>query len=172
VLGVGLGDDFEYQAFGEPLEGRAARLDEALSVVETLLSGAPVDFEGEHFHVNSPPALPRPVNEKIPIWVGGHWPNPGPFRRAARYDGVIPRRRGQESGGYVTVDDLAAIRAAIGRDEGYDYVVSGSTASPTDVASLPAWRAAGATWWLESLHPFGGAAAEMCTRLRAGPPVL
>jgi alkanesulfonate monooxygenase SsuD/methylene tetrahydromethanopterin reductase-like flavin-dependent oxidoreductase (luciferase family) len=171
VLGVGLGDDFEYQAFGEALEGRAARLDEALSVVETLLSGVPVDFEGEHFHVHSPPALPRPVNETIPIWVGGHWPNPGPFRRAARYDGVVPRGE-QANGGYITVDDLVAIRAAIGRDVGYDYVVSGSTESPTDVAALRTWEAAGATWWLESLHPFGGAAAGMRTRLRAGPPTF
>ena len=108
VLGVGLGDDFEYEAFGEPLDGRGARLDEALVVLQSLLSGEAVDFEGDHFVVHSPPALPRPVQESIPIWVGGHWPNPAPFARAARYDGVVPRKVGMERGEVFSVDDLVA----------------------------------------------------------------
>jgi len=59
VLGVGLGDDFEFEAFGEPLQERGARLDEALVVLQSLLSGEAVDFEGDHFVVHSPPSLPR-----------------------------------------------------------------------------------------------------------------
>jgi len=170
VLGVGLGDAYEYQAFGEPLGDRGTRLDEALSVVTALLTGEPVDFEGEHYQVHSPPALPRPVNDTIPIWVGGHWPNRAPFARAARYDGVVPGKVGQERGEVFTVEDFAAIRAVIGRDDEYDYVASGSTESPSDTAGVRAWEAAGATWWLESLHPFGHAAAPMRNRVRAGPP--
>lgn len=35
--------------------------------------------------------LPTPLQKpRIPIWVGGFWPRAGPFRRAARWDGVIP----------------------------------------------------------------------------------
>jgi alkanesulfonate monooxygenase SsuD/methylene tetrahydromethanopterin reductase-like flavin-dependent oxidoreductase (luciferase family) len=172
VLGVGLGDEFEFEAFGEAVRDRGARLDEALILVTALLSGEPVDFEGTHHHVHSPPSLPRPVRGTIPIWVGGHWPNPAPFGRAARYDGVIPRKRDAERGEVFTVDDLFAMRAAIGRDDAYDYVVSGTTTSPTDVSALRAWEAAGATWWLESLHSFGDAAPGMRERVRAGPPRL
>lgn len=170
LLGVGLGADYDYAAFGEPLDRRGRRLDEALAVLTGLLSGEAVDFDGDHYVVHSPPALPRPVNRTIPIWVGGHWPNHAPFERAARYDGVVPRSRDDRSG-LITVDDLLAIRAVVGRDgDDFAYVVSGTTTSPSDTAAMGAWQAAGATWWLESLHPWGGAAESMRDRVRAGPP--
>jgi hypothetical protein len=93
--------------------------------------------------------------------------------RAARYDGVVPGKVGQERGESLTVDDLMALRDAVGRDDdGYDYVVSGNTASPDDTGALRDWAGAGATWWLESLHPFAGRAGAMRDRLRAGPPRL
>ena len=172
LLGIGLGDDFEYTAFGEPLGGRGARLDEALTVLTGLLGGESVDLDGEHFTVHSPPSLPSPVNGRIPIWVGGHWPNRAPFIRAARYDGVVPRKVGMERGEVFTIEDLAAMRALIGRGSDFDYVMSGLTASPDDTDAVRAWNAAGATWWLESIYPFGGAAERMRDRVRAGPPSM
>ena len=172
IVGVGLGTDYEFAAFGEPLAGRGSRLDEALAVLTQLLRGEPVDFDGRHHVVHSAPSLPRPVHGTIPIWVGGHWPNRAPFERAARYDGVIPRKAGTAEG-LITVDDLLAIRAAVGRDDDrFEYVASGSTDSPTDTAAVGAFQAAGATWWVESLHPWGGRATWMRDRVRAGPPVL
>jgi len=170
VFGVGLGTDYDYQAFGEPLGARGARLDEALDVLEGLLTGEAVDHDGPHLQVHSPPSLPRPVQERVPIWVGGWWPNPAPFVRAARFDGVVPGKVGHEQGAELTVDDLAAIRVTVGRTDGYDYVVSGRTDSPTDTEALHAWADAGATWWIEALHPFMGQADAMRARLRAGPP--
>lgn len=174
VLGVGLGVDFDYEAFGEPLDHRGARLDEALLVLAGLLTADSVDFEGKHYSVHSPETLPRPVNGTIPIWVGGMWPNAAPFKRAARYDGVVPIKLGFERGEVLTIEDLVAIRAAVGRDAGYDYVVSGSTGSPSDTAAVRAWEAAGATWWMEALQvPLWHPSAEvMRDRVRAGPPAL
>ena len=166
ILGVGLGTDIDFTAYGEPLVNRGARLDEALAVLTGLLSGESFDFEGAHYRVHSPASTPRPVQERVPIWLGGFWPNEAPFRRAARYDGVAPNK----SGSPFSVGDLAALRALIGRDEGFDYVMSGNTASPADTAAVKSWADAGATWWIESLYPFGGRAAEMRDRLRAGPP--
>jgi alkanesulfonate monooxygenase SsuD/methylene tetrahydromethanopterin reductase-like flavin-dependent oxidoreductase (luciferase family) len=172
VLGVGLGVPFEFEAFGQQARRRGRHLDEALAVLTGLLSGRPVDFDGEHLSVHSPPALPGPVNGAIPIWVGGWWPNTAPFVRAARYDGVVPGKLGAERGEVLTVDDFAAIRALIGReDDGYEYVASGTTTSPADNAAVSRWHAAGATWWLETLHPFGRS-ASLRERLRGGPPRL
>ena len=38
--------------------------------------------------------------------------------------------------------------------------------------TLPrAYQAAGATWWLESIHGVRGAMGEMVSRVEAGPPV-
>jgi alkanesulfonate monooxygenase SsuD/methylene tetrahydromethanopterin reductase-like flavin-dependent oxidoreductase (luciferase family) len=128
------------------VHARGACLDEGLEIVTRLLSGDAVDFEGDHFAVRSPPSLPRPVHGTIPIWVGGQWPNRAPFARAARYDGVVPRK----VGGELDVEDLRAIRELIGRAGDFDYVASGSTASPDDTEGVRAWDGAGATWWLES----------------------
>ena len=113
VLGVGLGADYDYTAFGEPVSRHGARLDESLTVLTALLGGDPVDFEGAHLHVHSPPNLPSPVRGSVPIWVGGWWPNRAPFIRASRYDGVVPGKVGQERGEVLTVDDLRAIRALV-----------------------------------------------------------
>jgi alkanesulfonate monooxygenase SsuD/methylene tetrahydromethanopterin reductase-like flavin-dependent oxidoreductase (luciferase family) len=172
LLGVGLGDDFEYVAYGEPVRDRGSRLDEAMTVLTRLLSGDAVDFEGEHFTVHSPPSLPKPINGSIPIWVGGHWPNRAPFLRAARYDGVVPRKVGMERGEVFTVEDLEAMRALVGRDNDFDYVMSGLTESPDDGDAVRTWEAAGATWWLEAIYPFGGVGERMRERVRAGPPII
>ncbi|HZN15151.1 MAG TPA: LLM class flavin-dependent oxidoreductase [Acidimicrobiales bacterium] len=169
ILGVGSGDDFEYEAFGEDRRDRGRRLDESLAILTALFSGVAVDFEGAHHTVHSPPSLPAPVNGGIPIWVGGQWPNPGPFARANRYDGVVPRKASAD--GLLTVDDFSAVRAAVGRsDDDFAYVASGTTESPADTGAVRDYETAGANWWLESLHPWGGRADAMRARLRAGPP--
>jgi alkanesulfonate monooxygenase SsuD/methylene tetrahydromethanopterin reductase-like flavin-dependent oxidoreductase (luciferase family) len=171
VLGVGLGADDDYVQFGEPVRHRGARLDESLAVLTGLLGGTPVDFEGVHVRAHAGPFLPTPANGRIPIWVGGWWPNRAPFARAARYDGVVPGKVGSERGEVLTGDDLRDIRALVGRtDAAFDYVASGSTNSPDDVAAVSAWQAAGATWWLESLHSFGPSTEPMRERIRSGPP--
>ena len=167
VLGVGLGADFDFTAYDEPVRARGQKLDESLTVLTEMLAGNDVEFNGRHLRVNSPPSLPLPVQPRIPIWVGGFWPNRAPFERAARFDGVVPNKQGP-----LTTDDLIAIRDVVGRGDEYDYVASGNTASPSDTDALHAWVDAGATWWLESMYPFGNRADAMRARLRAGPPRL
>jgi alkanesulfonate monooxygenase SsuD/methylene tetrahydromethanopterin reductase-like flavin-dependent oxidoreductase (luciferase family) len=169
LLGVGLGADYDFKVFGEPLTARGEVLDESLAVLAAMFAGGPVDFDGRYHHVHCPPMLPTPVNGTIPIWVGGHWPNRAPFERAVRFEGVVPRKADDETG-LITTDDLRAIRVAVGREDDFAYVASGSTSGPDDVAAVSEWVGAGATWWLESLYPFGGRAGQMRDRLRAGPP--
>ncbi|MFW6153451.1 MAG: LLM class flavin-dependent oxidoreductase [Halobacteriota archaeon] len=97
ILGTGLGRAFDYTTFGTPYEPKllGRRYDEALDVITGLWTGEPFSYEGEHFTVDEAVMQPRPVQEpRIPIIVGGLWPNKQPFHRGARWDGMIPHYRG------------------------------------------------------------------------------
>ena len=53
-----------------------------------------------------PPPLQQP---RIPIWRGGRWPSKAPFRRAARWDGVMPTHAGYGLGQTMPSAELAAV---------------------------------------------------------------
>ncbi len=97
LLGVGLGDPAreEFEWLGEESDARvrAVKLDEGLDILVGLLSGHKFSYSGEHHQIKETVFLPTPVQQPhIPIWVAGAWPNKRPFRRAARWDGVLPVR--------------------------------------------------------------------------------
>jgi len=163
ILGVGLGGmpKEEHTRFGEDADDRvrARRLDEGLDILTGLWSGEPFSYQGEEYQVDEAAFLPRPVQQpRIPIWVAGYWPNRKPFRRAARWDGVIPARAPEERGGMPQLLPPAETPAMV------DYTMSHRDAdSPFDVvlsAFMPpdpgqareiadSFAAAGATWLLE-----------------------
>ena len=74
-LGIGWGSvPDELGRFGigdEPPAVRAARLRETLEVVQALLTGEPVDYQGRFFQLNNAQQQPTPVNSHIPILIGG-----------------------------------------------------------------------------------------------------
>ena len=75
VFGAGLGvpADAEFEAYGEdgdPLV-RRGKLDEGLELLRLLWSGEPVSYSGEHYNVSEVTFLPTPVQERLPVWVGG-----------------------------------------------------------------------------------------------------
>jgi alkanesulfonate monooxygenase SsuD/methylene tetrahydromethanopterin reductase-like flavin-dependent oxidoreductase (luciferase family) len=151
-------------------------LDEGLAILDGLWSGKPFAFEGEHYQLHEMTFEPVPVQQpRIPIWVGGYWPNKAPFRRAARWDGVQPGTYNGE----LTPDTLRELAAYISEHrtstEPFDVAVSGRTrgsdleAGASHVRSL---AEAGATWWLEIAG--GDAAAwpgdQVRERILQGPP--
>lgn len=167
VLGVGLGwpPDGEYEAFGDDGSdiGRAQRLDESLEVLTQLWCGADVAYDGRHLHVHTSAFTPTPVQSpRIPIWVAATWPGrDGPFRRAARWDGVFPMVQNPMDD-FLTPDDIVGIRAAIGRDDdNFEVVANGGPG-----ADLDAFAAAGVTWWIDTVFTRDDA----LRRARAGPP--
>lgn len=101
VLGVGLGApiDDEFGTFGEPTDARvlARHLDEGLHVLDALWSGEPVNYSGEYLTVQDVVFQPTPVQRpRVPIWVGGQWPNRAPLRQeryrvGPRMAGGLPR---------------------------------------------------------------------------------
>jgi probable F420-dependent oxidoreductase len=176
TLGVGIGNDRgrELSAFGEETDpkARGRLLDEALDVVTGLWSGDPVSYAGERFRVDGARFVPTPVQRpRVPIWVGGEWPNRPPLRRAARYDGAFPVGADR-----FDADDvkrlLAIVREHRAPDAGpFDVVLSGRGGAHHDgtQADIGALGDAGVTWWVETLQPDDSLSAGRAL-VTAGPP--
>ncbi len=78
ILGIGTGwHENEHRWYGIPLHSpgtRVAMLDEALTVIDGLMSNERFTFRGEHYQVEDAPFAPKPVREKMPVLVGGKRP--------------------------------------------------------------------------------------------------
>jgi probable F420-dependent oxidoreductase len=73
ILGVGTGyHKAEFFALGVDFEERNALFDEALEVLPLHWSGEPFSYRGRHFEARDVIARPRPVQDPIPIWIGGN----------------------------------------------------------------------------------------------------
>lgn len=93
ILGTGLGAPNEHRTFGGAYDPAALgrRYDEALEVMVGLWSGEPFSYTGEFFTVDDATLAVTPVQQpRIPIIMGCWWPNKKPFRRAGRWDGIMP----------------------------------------------------------------------------------
>ena len=176
-LGVGLGypPDLEFGMFGEETDDRvrAAMLDEGLAVLDGLWSGEEFNFAGEHYRVEGARFLPTPAQSpRVPVWIAGWWPNRRPFRRAARWDGVIPEKVGGDT---LTPAEVAEIKDYVAahrdRDTSFDIAINGYSGHVDSESTLADYEAAGVTHWLERIEPnrlFSvGGAREL---IEAGPP--
>jgi alkanesulfonate monooxygenase SsuD/methylene tetrahydromethanopterin reductase-like flavin-dependent oxidoreductase (luciferase family) len=180
ILSVGLGEpaETEFGFFGEETDPkiRAEMLDEGLQVVTGLWSGKPFSYSGKHYQLKKVRFLPSPTQQpRIPIWVGGLWPNKAPLRRAARWDGLIPLKKG----GWITPSDLEEILA---------YVYGQRTSeAPVEVAIIGTRKSLGygaakgskrliqleeqgATWWLQSLFIGRDSSEKILNQIKEGPP--
>jgi probable F420-dependent oxidoreductase len=73
ILGVGTGYlKAEYSALGVDFEERLALFDEALEVLPLHWRGEPFDYTGRHFTAKGIQAMPKPLRNPIPIWIGGN----------------------------------------------------------------------------------------------------
>jgi alkanesulfonate monooxygenase SsuD/methylene tetrahydromethanopterin reductase-like flavin-dependent oxidoreductase (luciferase family) len=186
-VGIGLGK-IEWDHLGEEtdLRSRGSMLDEGLNILTGLWSGEPFQFEGEHYHIEQTQFLPPPFQQpRIPIWVGGTWPNKRPFRRMARWDGMFPLfdvyGPEQEPVFAEAVAFVLAERERLGLNEPFDVIKMGMSPGddPAEAAARinPAVKA-GATWWLELLmaEVYGFSPTDpqaytvLRTRVMQGPP--
>ncbi len=111
-LGTGWFAD-EHTAYGIPFpDDKFGRFEEQLAVItglwETRL-GDTFDFTGKYYELVKSPALPKPVQQPVPVIVGGQGPKRTP-RLAARYATEF-------NAPFVSADDSAAqfdrVRAAV-----------------------------------------------------------
>jgi len=121
-LGLGAGwFEAEHRAYGIPfpdLGERFDRLEEQLAIVTGLWStpvGDTFSFAGEHYPVHESPALPKPVQDPVPVIVGGGGPRRTPAlaaRFATEYNLAFPAADGFG----VAVERVHAACEAIDRD--------------------------------------------------------
>lgn len=73
ILGVGTGYlKAEFFALGVDFDERNTLFDEALDVMPLHWSGEPFDYQGTHFNCRGTIGRPKPVQQPIPIWIGGN----------------------------------------------------------------------------------------------------
>ena len=127
---------------------------------------------GPHYAVEGVSLAPLPPQRpRVPIWIGGE--GAPALRRAARWDGWLapatnPDGTMAKSPGRIA-EMVAEIRRHRTTDAPFEVAVDGYSESgdPT----LPrAYGAAGATWWLESIHGTRGPLEDNVARIEAGPP--
>lgn len=74
---IGVGSGYakdEYESVGLPYDAagvRVERLGESVRLIRRLLSGEKVTFAGEHYQVKDYENFPKPVQERVPVLVGG-----------------------------------------------------------------------------------------------------
>ncbi|MFD7160114.1 LLM class flavin-dependent oxidoreductase [Kribbella sp. NPDC059898] len=152
ILGVGSGDP------GDPfLERRSPRvlaemLDEGLEIIERLWTGEPVSCGGKHYALDNVRLTARPVQQRVPIWVGGNLLVPAVRRRIRRWGGSCAYKGTTE----ITPEDVRELRAG----GAVEVKVSGG-----DPAAL---AEAGADWWGRWIAP--GPAEDTLAIVRQGPP--
>jgi len=77
-LGLGWGSvESELTAYGFDTGSRRQRsqaLGETLEILDLMFAGTPFDYAGEHFTLQGAYGLPRPVQGRIPIHIGGGGP--------------------------------------------------------------------------------------------------
>ncbi|MGW0912294.1 LLM class F420-dependent oxidoreductase [Streptomyces sp. NPDC002784] len=92
LLGVGAGHvEEEFTALGVDFRRRGAVLDEAIDALRAALG--PEEFPEHHgklYDFEGLGQLPRPAQERVPLWVGGSSP-PAVRRAALKGDGWLPQ---------------------------------------------------------------------------------
>jgi F420-dependent oxidoreductase-like protein len=75
TMGLGGGwHQAEFAAYGmdfEPVPVRLRRTDEAIQVMRKLLTEDSADFSGEFYELHDARCDPKPVQTRLPLWIGG-----------------------------------------------------------------------------------------------------
>jgi probable F420-dependent oxidoreductase len=109
IFGVGVGGENpkEFELCGVPHKERGARVNEGIDVVRALWRDTPASFDGRFTRFASVSIDPKPIQQSLPIWIGG------------RSDAALARA-GRQGDGWVSyvvqadryAQSLAKIRAA------------------------------------------------------------
>lgn len=142
-FGIGIGGENprEFEAVGVPVKERGARTNEALEVIDRLLTEDKVSFEGRFTTLDRITIAPR-SKERPPFWVSGR--KEAAMRRAARYgDAWLPYMYTPE----MLADSMTKI------------------AGFTEEAGRPAGSVRGAAFAFTCVHEDRDTALNMCNKV-------
>jgi len=89
AFGIGVEQEREFLAAGVPFKERGRRTDEAIAIMRKVWAEDEVTFAGEFWKLERITVLPKPVQQPMPLWIGGN--SEAAMRRAGRLgDGWIP----------------------------------------------------------------------------------
>ncbi|MDA7726401.1 LLM class flavin-dependent oxidoreductase, partial [Pseudomonadales bacterium] len=74
AFGVGSALSRDYVATNTPTQGRGNRSAEGLEIISRLWQETDVTFEGKYYQLDRATIAPRPVQNPLPLWVGGSAP--------------------------------------------------------------------------------------------------
>ena len=144
-LGIGVGwNPVEFEALGENIHTRGRRIEEQLEVMRLLWTRELVAYEGQWHRVPDAGIKPLPVQQPIPVWMGGE--SEVVLRRAARLaDGWITLQTFRPGpAAQHTVDRLHGLVREAGRDPatfGIEGRVALAQVPPQERAKeMAAWR--------------------------------
>ena len=114
-LGIGTGwNPIEYEALGENFHNRGRRSEEQIALMRALWSDEVVNFDGRWHKVTHAGIKPRPVNQSIPIWLGGR--AEAVIKRVGRIaDGWFPQFTSDDDG-KATLERMRNYAREAGRD--------------------------------------------------------
>ena len=71
AFGVGSARSSDYVATNTPTKGRGQRAAEGLEILTRLWREESVSFSGTHYQLQDASICPRPIQNPLPLWVGG-----------------------------------------------------------------------------------------------------
>ena len=78
ILGIGAGwNAREHAAYSIPFPSpgdRVEMLDESLQIMQSLFTERRTTFQGQHYRLDDAPFNPKPLQEKLPVLIGGERP--------------------------------------------------------------------------------------------------
>jgi probable F420-dependent oxidoreductase len=146
-LGVGIGwNKVEYQSLGEDFHTRGRRIEEQIALLRELWTRPLVTFEGRWDTIVEAGINPLPIQQPIPIWLGGH-ADPVLQRLARIGDGWYTNFRSAELAA-PSLEKLDRYLAENGRtrsDIGLESRLYYADGPEIWLERMEAWQAAGAT---------------------------
>ncbi|MFM7119133.1 MAG: TIGR03560 family F420-dependent LLM class oxidoreductase [Gammaproteobacteria bacterium] len=108
-LGIGAGwHIWEASAYGYAFPDIGTRLDmldEAAQIIRRMLTEERTTFSGKHFQVDDASCLPRPLQSRMPIWIGGVGE-----KRTLR---IVAERADGWNAAYLSPDEFGRVNAVL-----------------------------------------------------------
>ncbi len=148
-LGIGLGwNEVEYEALNEKFSNRGSRVQEQIEVMRALWTERSVNFKGKWHTVSEAGLSPMPIQQPIPVWMGGGTTERIQRRIARLADGWMPQLTPDEKGDEA-LETFRGYLREYGRDPAQFGIDGGirleTNAIDAAAASVEAWRDLGAT---------------------------